>query len=154
MATIRANYFANTPQRVMTASDDFYALPPITDYRLEGDQLTWTSAVKTPSAENNIAHGRFFPAKTKNGKKIAECRRRVAAMERATGKSRRSVPDLQHDRHVGAASDASLSSATQPAGTRTRRSSRQHKHRTHHSIDEAGCAGYACSGAVVESGGL
>jgi len=54
---------------VMTASEDFYALPPVTDYRLEGDQLTWTSAVQTPSAENNIAHGRFFPAKIKSGKR-------------------------------------------------------------------------------------
>jgi dienelactone hydrolase len=53
--------------RVMSASDDFYALPPITDYRLQGDQLTWTSAVETPSAENNIAHARFFPGKLKNG---------------------------------------------------------------------------------------
>ena len=46
---------------VMQASEDFYALPPITDYRLDADQLTWTSAVQTPSPENNIARGRFFP---------------------------------------------------------------------------------------------
>src|ERR1044072_7803873 len=51
------------------ASEDFYACPPVTDYRLEGNHLTWTSAVRTPSAENNIAHGRFFPAKIKNGKR-------------------------------------------------------------------------------------
>ena len=55
--------------RVMQASEDFYALPPITDYRLDADQLTWTSAVVTPSNENNIAHARYFPAKTNNGKK-------------------------------------------------------------------------------------
>src|SRR4029078_2778063 len=36
---------------------------------LDDDQLTWTSAVRTPSSENNIAHGRFFPAKIKNGKR-------------------------------------------------------------------------------------
>jgi dienelactone hydrolase len=54
---------------VMTASDDFYTLPEITDYRLEGDQLTWTSAVETPSPENNVARGRYFPVQTKNGKK-------------------------------------------------------------------------------------
>lgn len=54
---------------VMQASEDFYALPPITDYRLDGDQLTWTSAITTPSIENNIAHARYFPAKTNNGKK-------------------------------------------------------------------------------------
>jgi hypothetical protein len=55
-------------ERVMKASEDFYALPPITDYRLEADQLTWTSAIHTPSAENNIARARFFPA-IKNGTK-------------------------------------------------------------------------------------
>jgi dienelactone hydrolase len=52
---------------VMKRSEDFYSLPQITDYQLEGDQLTWTSAVETVSPENNIAHARFFPAKTKNG---------------------------------------------------------------------------------------
>jgi dienelactone hydrolase len=54
--------------RVMESSDEFYALPEINDYQLNGDQLTWTSAIKTPSVENNLARGRFFPAKVKNGK--------------------------------------------------------------------------------------
>ena len=54
--------------RVMKASEHFYALPPITDYKLEGDQLTWSSAVHTPSEENNVARARFFPEK-KNRKR-------------------------------------------------------------------------------------
>jgi dienelactone hydrolase len=58
---------AQHAERVMQASDDFYALPEITDYRLEGDQLTWTSVVDTPSIENNRAHARYFPVKDKNG---------------------------------------------------------------------------------------
>ncbi|HEY7784984.1 MAG TPA: hypothetical protein VIB00_09670 [Pyrinomonadaceae bacterium] len=49
----------------MERSDLFYALPEINDFHLDGDQLTWTSAVRTPSTENNIAHGRFFPAERK-----------------------------------------------------------------------------------------
>lgn len=61
--------FRQHTERVMQASDDFYALPEINDYRLDGDQLTWTSAIETPSVENNTAHGRFFPAKPKNGKR-------------------------------------------------------------------------------------
>ncbi|HJS25458.1 MAG TPA: hypothetical protein VJ751_13950, partial [Pyrinomonadaceae bacterium] len=61
--------FRKHTARVMPASEDFYALPPVTDYRLEGDQLTWTSAITTPSPENNIACGRFFPAKNKNGQR-------------------------------------------------------------------------------------
>jgi dienelactone hydrolase len=55
--------------KVLGSSDKFYALPEINDYKLDGDQLTWTSAIKTPSPENNLARGRFFPAKTKNGKR-------------------------------------------------------------------------------------
>lgn len=42
-------------------SEEFYALPPVSDYALEGERLTWTSAVRTPSDENNIARARFFP---------------------------------------------------------------------------------------------
>src|SRR5262249_46068187 len=56
-------------ERVMQSSEEFYALPEISDYHLEDDQLTWTSAVHTPSSENNTAHARYFPAKSKNGKK-------------------------------------------------------------------------------------
>lgn len=55
--------FLEHTARVMARSEDFYAHPKITDYQLEGDQLTWTSAVETPAAENNIARARFFPAK-------------------------------------------------------------------------------------------
>ena len=55
--------------RVMENSDDFYALPEISDYRLDGDQLTWTSAVETPSIENNTARARYFPVQPKNGKR-------------------------------------------------------------------------------------
>ena len=54
--------------RVMESSADFYSLPAISDYKLEAYQLTWTSAIETPSTENNIAHARFFPAQTKDGK--------------------------------------------------------------------------------------
>jgi hypothetical protein len=64
-----ADLFRRHTARVMQASDEFYALPPVNDYRLEGDQLSWTSVVNTPSSENNTAHARFFPAKSKNGKR-------------------------------------------------------------------------------------
>jgi dienelactone hydrolase len=55
--------------RAMNSSDEFYALPEIHDFQLVDDQLTWTSAIGTPSPENNLARARFFPAKTKNGKR-------------------------------------------------------------------------------------
>jgi Alpha/beta hydrolase domain containing 18 len=41
-------------------SEEFYALAHVSDYALEGDRLTWTSAVSTPSDENNTARARFF----------------------------------------------------------------------------------------------
>ena len=56
-------------KNVLSNSDAFYALPAITDFQLNGDQLTWSSAVQTESAENNLARARFFPAKPK-GKKL------------------------------------------------------------------------------------
>ncbi|HVF67196.1 MAG TPA: hypothetical protein VM914_06020 [Pyrinomonadaceae bacterium] len=43
-------------------SEEFYARPRVEDYELRGDRLTWTSAVETPSAENNTARARLFPA--------------------------------------------------------------------------------------------
>lgn len=64
------NVLLQHTERVMNASEDFYALPPVTDYRLKGDQLTWTSAVHTPSPENNIARARFFPTKKPSKKAV------------------------------------------------------------------------------------
>ena len=60
--------FRRHTARVMSSSDDFYALPEITDYQLTDDQLTWTSAIDTPSAENNHARARFFPGKPRSKK--------------------------------------------------------------------------------------
>jgi dienelactone hydrolase len=42
-------------------SEQFYALPEIADFRLEGEQLTWTSAIQTPAPDNNLARARYFP---------------------------------------------------------------------------------------------
>ncbi len=54
--------FERHTRDVMRSSEDFYALPLISDYELEpGDRLSWTSAVRTPSEENNTARARFFP---------------------------------------------------------------------------------------------
>jgi hypothetical protein len=55
-------------QRAMVDSEAFYALPEITDFQLNQDQLTWTSASHTPSAENNLARARYFPVKPKRAR--------------------------------------------------------------------------------------
>jgi len=62
------NVLLNYSDRAMNSSNDFYSLKEPAAYKLERDQLTWTSQVHTPSAENNLARARFFPAKAKNGK--------------------------------------------------------------------------------------
>jgi hypothetical protein len=55
-------------REAMAGSEEFYALPPIPDFDLNGDQLTWTSAIHTPSAENNIARARYFPVAPKKAR--------------------------------------------------------------------------------------
>ena len=54
-------------ERVMQSSERFFALPEIADFRLDREYLNWTSAVHTPSSENNVARARYLPTKTKNG---------------------------------------------------------------------------------------
>jgi dienelactone hydrolase len=61
--------FREHTAQAMSRSEEFYALPEINDWQLKGDQLTWTSAIKTPSAENNIARARLFPARRKRKRK-------------------------------------------------------------------------------------
>ena len=58
----------NYSAQAMAHSEDFYALPEITDFQLTNDQLTWTSAVHTPAIENNLARARFFPVETKRAR--------------------------------------------------------------------------------------
>jgi len=50
-------------RKVLENSDEFFRLPKINDYKLyEGDNdLTWTSAVRSASPENNLVHTKFFP---------------------------------------------------------------------------------------------
>lgn len=52
-------------EQAMQASDEFYALPEISDFKLNEDRLTWTSAIHTPSPENNLARARYFPSQKK-----------------------------------------------------------------------------------------
>jgi dienelactone hydrolase len=67
-ANARASFREHAAQ-AMANSEDFYALPPIDGWQLTGEILTWTSAVKTPSPENNIARARLFPARRERKRK-------------------------------------------------------------------------------------
>jgi len=52
-------------------SDAFFSLEPCDEYTLEGDHLTFPSAVATPHQENNTVHGRYFPAQSERGRRRA-----------------------------------------------------------------------------------
>src|SRR6266566_1246811 len=58
----------NHTEQAMACSDDFYALAEIRDFQLQGDRLTWTSAVNTSAIENNLARARYFPAQAKRAR--------------------------------------------------------------------------------------
>ena len=56
---------------MLAESDRFYALEPTADYTLEGDRLTFPSAVRTPHPENNLVRARFFPSQSPKGRRRA-----------------------------------------------------------------------------------
>ena len=55
--------FSAYSKKMVENSDEFYHLPEIKDYKLveETNDVTWTSAIKTPSIENNTSYAHFFP---------------------------------------------------------------------------------------------
>jgi hypothetical protein len=52
-------------------SDQFYAVDAAADYSLDGDRLTFSSAVRTPHPENNIVVARHFPDTSAKGRRRA-----------------------------------------------------------------------------------
>jgi pimeloyl-ACP methyl ester carboxylesterase len=57
--------------RALRESDSFFAVRDNTTYHLDGDQLTFTSAVATPHAENNRVTARYFPDTSAAGRRRA-----------------------------------------------------------------------------------
>jgi hypothetical protein len=60
---------ARHTEKAMGASEQFFELPEISDYKLAGDILTWTSAIHTPSAENNLGRARLFAPRRERKRK-------------------------------------------------------------------------------------
>jgi hypothetical protein len=54
---------------VMADTDTFYAAPPTSDYRIDGNLLTFPSCVETPHPENNIVRARYVPAKPSDARR-------------------------------------------------------------------------------------
>ena len=52
--------FQRWGEATIPRSDEFYAVTPADDYALDGDRLTFTSAIETPHRVNNTAHARLF----------------------------------------------------------------------------------------------
>jgi len=52
-------------------SAHFYDVSPADDYTLERDLLTFTSAVQTPHADNNLVRARYFPERSPRGRRRA-----------------------------------------------------------------------------------
>jgi hypothetical protein len=56
---------------MVAASEQFFALPPCSDFSLDGEWLTYPSAVTTPHAENNLVRARYLPDHSPAGRKRA-----------------------------------------------------------------------------------
>lgn len=50
-------------ERTLAKSEDWFAAAPAEDYALEGNVLTFTSAIASPWAENNRVYGQLFRAR-------------------------------------------------------------------------------------------
>jgi dienelactone hydrolase len=57
--------------RAVADSERFFALPPCDGYRLDGDVLTFPSAVRTPHDVNNVVRARYFPERSAQGRRRA-----------------------------------------------------------------------------------
>ena len=55
----------------VSRSDEFYAVDPCTDYQLDGEHLSFESAIVTPHRENNIVSARYFPDPSRRGRRRA-----------------------------------------------------------------------------------
>lgn len=53
--------FREYSKNTVANSEEFFFSPEITDFRLDGDDLTWTSGLETPSVENNTVYAKHFP---------------------------------------------------------------------------------------------
>jgi hypothetical protein len=57
--------------QTVSNSEAFFALPPDDRYDLEGDRLSFPSAVQTPHEENNTVRARYFPDPSARGRRRA-----------------------------------------------------------------------------------
>ncbi|MEP6789438.1 MAG: hypothetical protein ABJB40_13450 [Acidobacteriota bacterium] len=61
--------FREYSKNTVANSEEFFFSPEISDFRLDGDDLTWTSGLETSSVENNTVYAKHFPV-DKNKKSV------------------------------------------------------------------------------------
>jgi hypothetical protein len=66
-----AAYLEQWADRMVASSEQFFALPSCDDYTLDGQRLSYPSAVVTPHPENNIVRARYFPERSPAGRRRA-----------------------------------------------------------------------------------
>ena len=66
-----AQRLADWASRAIEDSDTFFALPACNEYVLEGDRLSFPSAITTPHPENNIVRARYFSDQSERGRRRA-----------------------------------------------------------------------------------
>jgi Prolyl oligopeptidase family len=57
--------------QMVASSEQFFALPPCSDFTLNGEWLSYPSAVETPHVENNLVRARYFPDASPAGRRRA-----------------------------------------------------------------------------------
>src|SRR5258706_8382594 len=53
--------FREYSKNTVANSEEFFFSPEISDFKLDGFDLAWTSAINTPSKENNTVYAKYFP---------------------------------------------------------------------------------------------
>jgi hypothetical protein len=62
---------AEWASQTVTNSEAFFALEPSDEYTLDGDLLSFPSAIVTPHHENNTVRARYFPDRSERGRRRA-----------------------------------------------------------------------------------
>ncbi len=65
---------------VMQDSEAFYDVAPTDEYKLDGEHLTFPSALSTPHVENNTVHARHFPVTPATASAAGRHRRAVVVL--------------------------------------------------------------------------
>jgi hypothetical protein len=83
-----SGWLADFADRALAASDRFYSYQPVTDYRLDGQHLTFTSPVSSPYPVNNTVHALWFPAPKDRGRALVVLPQWNAGVDGHTGLAR------------------------------------------------------------------